>query len=181
MMADIEFFGNDLTLGFRDRFGDQWGSSSDWGYFLGDGNGDIKCASWDEGSGTYIMEHNGICGSRQAKGAPRGPGRGDDPGSELYWGEGDNETLGPGNEFEDEYSMGALAQFGTEPLAATQIDLSICFGHTSYDVGGIIWHDNLLGTPLRGYGVYDSRDDQGTFRKANGLGDLEALCEPVPH
>ena len=181
ILADIEFYGHDLSLGFRDRLGDQWGSDIfDPIFSVPDitvtGHGDLVCASWD---GTqYVLESSSTCGTRTASGSGFGEG------PEFYWGDGGNPTNPPPpgepNPGHSEGTMGGLVQFGVEPLVSTQVNPSASYGIRQTHVGGINWLNNENGSPVRAYNLYQGQRDVGLAGKANGLGDLEALCTPPP-
>ncbi|MEZ4684822.1 MAG: SdrD B-like domain-containing protein [Bacteroidia bacterium] len=47
-------------------------------------------------------------------------------------------------------------------------------------MGGISWLSNTTGSRLKSYQIFTNNDGIGTLGKANGLGDLEAMCSPAP-
>ncbi|MGQ9887767.1 MAG: SdrD B-like domain-containing protein [Aggregatilineales bacterium] len=183
-LTDIEFDAGDMILGFRDRFGDQVGNLAFSTDPTQDNNrlyfvipaGDIlrACAN---GAGGWTLENNGTCGSVTTGGVftpgqrAQGPGQG-----EYYF----QEDL-PG--FHDETSMGSLYQLQGRPdVISTHMDpIRIPFsGDVLFD-GGVRWDNNLTGQTTRAYRIFDGRlGAPPLFGKANGLGDLEGLCEPAP-
>ena len=196
-LTDIEFFGDDLTLGFRSRSGDLLGNGipdptrNDVFVTGSTTGGDILCAWWDSATGTYQMEADSTCGSRAIDPALRnvdldndgtvdaGPGLGHlSSGDEFYWGDGATvlypDTLHP------ESSFGGLIQVNTNPLAFTSQNPPNAIGARITETGGIGWVDNFDGSPDRAYLLYDASNDDALFSKANGLGDLEALCVAAP-
>lgn len=182
-LTDIEFDNGDMLLGFRDRNGDQVGNLAYSPDPTQDNNrlyfvipaGDIlrACAN---GAGGWTLENNGSCGGVTtggvfAGGRPQGPGLG-----EYYY----QEDL-PG--FHDETSMGGLYQLPGQPdVASIHMDpIRIPFsGDVLFD-GGVRWDNNTSGQIARAYRIFDGELGQPPlFGKANGLGDIEGLCEPAP-
>jgi uncharacterized repeat protein (TIGR01451 family) len=183
-LTDIEFDNGDMLLGFRDRNGDQVGNLAFSTDPTQDNNrlyfvipaGDIlrACAN---GAGGWTLENNGTCGGITTGGVftpgqrPQGPGLG-----EYFF----QEDL-PG--FHDETSMGSLYQLPGQPdVTSTHMDpIRIPFsGDVLFD-GGVRWDSNLTGQTTRAYRVFDGElGVPPLFGKANGLGDLEGLCEPAP-
>ncbi len=183
-LTDIEFDNGDMLLGFRDRNGDQVGNLAFSTDPTQDGNrlyfvipaGDIlrACAN---GAGGWALENNATCGSVTTGGVfapgqrPQGPGLG-----EYYY----QEDL-PG--FHDETSLGGLYQLpGQAGVAGTHMDpIRIPFsGDVLFD-GGVRWDNNTSGQTDRAYRIFDGQlGAPPLFGKANGLGDIEGLCEPAP-
>ena len=202
MLTDIEFVGNNMILGFRSRFADQWGVNVPYDHdgdkvsdlFTAINEGDVVCTSFDSTSGTYIWETNdhvdnlGVCGTRTASDSGNihpnldysGTTPYDDPlldDGEFYWGDGGAPSLGNARHFE--ISFGGLAQAGTADLAITALTPPNALG-VSYDQsGGFAWLNNQNGAPEGAFVAYD-RTTSGAFSKASGMGDVEALCQSAP-
>jgi len=177
ILSDIEFYGNDLTLGFRDRNADQLGNAIPDP--LGGVNksatsrGDLLCVSWDGSS--YALEDGAQgCGGRTASG---GTGDGSEPDEEFYWGDGGNDVYSNGHE---ENSFGGLAQAGAGDLAYSALNPSASFGAGIVDSGGIASISNETGQPIRSYLLYQGAFGVGLLGKASGLGDAELICTSAP-
>ena len=195
-LTDIEFFGNDLTLGFRTRSGDALGRSIPDPYIddvLVTGNasgGDIMCAWWDEANAEYVRELDGQCGpgreyDRALFDPNVGPGKGHGrEENEFYWGDGAN-SVNPGP-FHEEPVFGGLSQVNTRPLAFTGLNPPDALGGTLTNTGGVGWANNIDGSTFKAYLLYQAAEEAGGswaspfFGKANGLGDLEQLCVAAP-
>ena len=163
ILSDIEFDNNgDIILGFRDRAGDQFGTDKDpngnsHNYIVSSG-GDILRGILDSDNNSWTIE----------------PGATDaDLSTEFYGGE----------EFTDgiaehlETAQGGLTQIpGYNSVETTALD------PLNIDSGGIIGLKNTDGTQTRGIEllVDDPFDPSDTFRKANGLGDLEYIGQSAP-
>ena len=171
ILADIEFDNADLVLGLRDRAGDQFGAStpspSGVGTFYGGAiGGDILrgCAV----AGGWTLESGGVCPGGTASGSQlngQGPG-----GGELYWGEHLAGT-------HEETSLGGLTQIpGRDHIAATVMD------PLQIESNGVSWLSHATGAQQRGAteAVTVYAGTPATFGKANGLGDIEALCAAAP-
>lgn len=198
MLSDIQFdaVGN-MVLGFRDRFGDQFGyerrfittSTQDW---FATSAGDLLRACINASGTAWLLE--GAAGCTTADGLVNsGPGGASFP--EHYewdfWEDGTawdvNSTTGG---LHWELAQGALAQLpGSAVVLTTAMDP---FGDFS---GGFIRFTNsngrregittnsITGPPTTGgYAVYDAGAfasgypaSIGNFAKANGLGDVELL------
>lgn len=166
MLTDIEFDGNDMVLGFRDRYGDQ--------VVLPDfyrGYGDVVRAC--PNGGGFSFESNGTCGSLTTTGGAANTGNG---GRELY-----NDLNGDGRE---EGALGGLAQVpGFNHVISTFYD-PVTYNSAgtrvnNYYTAGIQRYSNSTGQMTGAYDVYiDS--DPGNFGKADGIGDTEVLCEMPP-
>lgn len=189
-LTDIEFDNGDMILGFRDRFGDQIGNQvkanpSDETLISGLSAGDVLRAC-QIGNG-WELEQNGSCGgvtttpeySNNLAGS--GPGT---PGREYYW---DEYLIAhpldplPGQPWHSELSSGGLLQLpGKADVAFTAFD-PVPLAGSNVD-GGVLWLNNTTGKRTHSYRIYDGVLDSADpgFGKANGLGDLEALCSPAP-
>lgn len=180
-LTDIEFDNGDMILGFRDRFGDQSGNMAfsttpgDNNLYLGINAGDILRACQNPGGG-WDLESNGACGGASGTGAGNGQGP---SGGEFY---GDEGLAG----FHDELVIGGLAQVPGQPDVMTMVFDPIPYPGILFDAG-VRWFNNSTGAYSRAYRVFDGDIGDGDFDdplelfgKANGLGDIEALCEPAP-
>ncbi len=193
--ADIEIDWNgDLILSFRDRFGDQTGyaktsnpNDTNNTNIFGVMGGDILRAC-SNGIGGWNLESNGSCGgvtTVPGYSDPDGAGPGT-PGQEYYWDEYfARDDKGP-EPWHSELTIGGLTQIpGKSDIAMTAFDVQLPPTQSILD-GGIIWLDNISGARSHTYRVFgedaDSGDQPGNndFGKANGLGDLEALCDAAP-
>ena len=183
--------GRQLILGVRDRYGDQMGvqaisnPTDPRPIYTGIGAGDTLRACGNPGSG-WTFESNGLCGGGGTgpQNNNQGPG-----GGEFYW--ADRYPLGtnvpadgaPGATVHGEISAGGLVQVPGFPNVATTAMTPIPIdggSDTTFD-GGVRWFDNGAGGFGKGYRVFNGQLAQGNlFLKANGLGDLIALCDEAP-
>lgn len=232
LLSDIEFDGQDMILGFRDRFPDQHGDNRartpNWGItedqlFNSRGGGDILRACW-VGNG-WELEANGVCGGIQGGGpdSAHGPGA-VFPGpidipipnfaaiqpNRFGFGEyysGDTfpffgaPTVVAGYASHSEVAIGGLAQVPGYPDVVVSVYdpipveaiLSADFFDAFFD-SGVRWLRNrdatvppatAVGEIARAFRIVNG-DALGppvpgdTAGKANGLGDMEALCGPAP-
>jgi len=197
MLTDIEFYGDDLTLGFRSRTGDQFGyfwpdpldpDTSDTEFVNATAPGDLVCVWWD--GSAYQLESNQSCGPDRAVDPAlgafdggSGPGDGDWPHQEFLWGDGAN-FAHPGG-VHREGAFGGLAQVNSGPLSFTGVNPPDALGSRLFNTGGIGWLNPLDGSPTRAFLLYQSDDRPDVvpdpfFAKGNGLGDLEHLCLLAP-
>ncbi|MGH7185083.1 MAG: SdrD B-like domain-containing protein, partial [Pseudomonadota bacterium] len=98
-------------------------------------------------------------------------------------GPGGGEYYADGSEpFTDEVPMGGvLAIPGYPDVALTVFDPIPVFEGSSLFDGGVRWLSNTSGGYTKSYRVYDGiRAIIGSLGKANGLGDLDAFCDPAP-
>jgi uncharacterized repeat protein (TIGR01451 family) len=205
MLTDIQFVGNDMALGVRDRWPDMIGANSGWpdgdtnpleataqaGYTL------RACLT---GSG-YQLEDNGTCGGLTASGQKNvedwGPG-----GSLFYWEQDYNHVpAGVYQGAHDYTGLGGLLQIpGYPELRETAMDVvdncpatppangpewpSCPNAAGPSTAAGVLYLNNNDGSRAKGFDLYSGAGVPGevsqTFAKANGLGDLEALCEAAP-
>ena len=175
MLSSIDFdTSGSMVLGLRDRNGDRFSktNTAPAGYptaFAGYQSGGDLLRAADNGNGTYTLEANGTAGSATTAGAgnTQGPG-----GGEFYF-EDSYATE------HDETSMGAVAVLpGGLNVLATMIDPAVT-PRTTY-TGGVETFSNSTGARSASALLYDSNGGNGTFGKANGLGDLELLCDAAP-
>lgn len=180
VLTDIEFVGNDMILGFRDRIGDQGGNgsrnpadASDTTQFVTNTAGDILRAN-SNGAGGWTIENNSQSNPTGTFGPTAGQNNGDGPGDGEFY-HGDVHT------YHDEVSNGGLAYIpGFPETVMTAMDPAN-FGSAVWD-GGLRWMSNATtgGGQTKGYIVYDGNRDDLLFGKANGVGELEPLSRRAP-
>jgi hypothetical protein len=191
-LTSIDFDNGAMLIAFRDRNADQVGNlapgpeqvypvppGGTLDLFVGLGGGDIlrACAS---GAGSWVVEGSPNCPTN-----PNPDGAMQGPIDEEFFFEDDHI-------FHDETAAGAVLQVPGEPRTAVTTNDPVKTRDGIND-GGVRWYDNRLqaqssnsGGIDRVYRLYRSRNDiippppPPTFGKANGLGDLEALCDPAP-
>ncbi|MFC3891457.1 SdrD B-like domain-containing protein [Lentzea rhizosphaerae] len=167
----------DLVLAFRDRFGDQGGKS------LSPADG--SAGTWDTVSGGDL---NRAC--RQADGSFAWEGTSNCPNNNTAANNGGGEAADvveyyPGEYYKDangaphnETAQGALVvAYGESRMPATVMD------PTALNTGGTGWFDRTNGTMAangfpNAYQISDVNSEG--WGKANGLADLEALCDLAP-
>jgi hypothetical protein len=166
MLTDIEFDGNDMILGLRDRYGDQIVLPEFYR-----GYGDIMRVCFNGAS--FNFESNGGCGSISTAGAGSLAGNG---GGEWFIDfNGDNREEG---------ALGGLTQVpGFNHVISTFYD-PVAFNSAgtrvnNFYTAGVQRYSNANGTLVGAYDVYLDAD-AGTFGKADGMGDSEVLCEAAP-
>jgi uncharacterized repeat protein (TIGR01451 family) len=170
-LADIEVdVDGSLIIGFRDLWGDRWGAinyapdTGDTGFYHTMSNGDVYRAQRNA-SGVFVFEDNG-----QFPGGPISPGagNGDGPGGGEYYHQ---------DAFASHSNVpkGGLAylQGGSHFVAVAQDPLDV-------DSGGTKWMSVVPGGTPQDYQIYKSTWQDGTFYKANGLGDVELLFNAAP-
>lgn len=178
MLTDIEFVGNDMILGFRDRIGDQGGNGSrnpgnaaDTTSYVTNTAGDILRAN-PNGSGGWNLENNsqsnptGTFGPTTGQNNNQGPGNG-----EFYFGEA--------HTYHDEVSNGGLTYIPGYPDVLMSAMDPANFGSAVWD-GGVRWLSNTSGAQTKGFLVYNGNRLDNLFGKANGVGELEPLSRPAP-
>ncbi len=174
-LTDIVFDGNDMILGLRDRNADQFGSvaggpdPSDSATYTAFSRGDVlrACAN---GNGSWQVETNGACGGSMTAGAGNGQGPG---GGEYYF---QDQQVDP---LHSETSLGGHVQIPGLPDVVSLVFNPIEANDARSD-GGVKWVNNQTGLTSRGYLIFDGSGEVALFDKANGLGDLEALCPAAP-
>ncbi len=178
-VSDIVFDNGDMILGLRDRDGDLLGSvargpdPSTTQNYSAKARGDVlrACAN---GSGGWTLESNGACGGNTTGGAGNGEGPG---GGEYYF--QDRQLNSVGAVAHNETNYGSLVQVpGLPDVVSTIYNPIEITGEVSDS--GIKWYNNRTGTTTRGYLILDATGNPAAFEKANGLGDLEALCPAAP-
>lgn len=175
-LTDIVFDNNgDMILGLRDRYGDQMGylkhstNPLDLNLYTGDSAGDALRACLS--GGVWTLENNGLCGGRGpgiTPGSGTGPGT---PGGEYYYQEN--------YRHHDETFIGGIAQVPGRPEVVANVYDPISDTNEAFQ-GGTRWMDNATGAKIKSYRVFTTVLGSLTFGKANGLGDLEALCNIAP-
>ncbi|MGH9844500.1 MAG: SdrD B-like domain-containing protein, partial [Blastocatellia bacterium] len=175
MLTGIGFDNGNLVLGFRDRAGDQFGNETldnpgDNMRYYGVAAGDLIRACGNPASG-WTLENNARCAGAGA--GPQNTNQG--PGGGEYYADGSEP-------FTDEVPMGGvLAIPGYPDVALTVFDPIPVFEGSSLFDGGVRWLSNTSGGYTKSYRVYDGiRAIIGSLGKANGLGDLDAFCDPAP-
>jgi SdrD B-like domain len=171
VLSDIEFDeNNNMILAFTDRTGDQIGSNNYGVYNTTDvyyyvSGGDILKAGYN-GSGQWLLENNGTSSGNTTTGAGNNQGPG---GGEFF----PNENLLASHQ---ETTVGSLAYLmGKNEVVLTVID------PLNYITGGMAWFNSTTGAKNKGYELYYGvNTSSGVFGKANGLGDLELMCNPAP-
>ncbi|MGH9939981.1 MAG: SdrD B-like domain-containing protein [Blastocatellia bacterium] len=175
-LTGIAFDRGNLILGLRDRAGDQFGVEAldhptDTTLFYGITAGDLLRACGSPAT-TWTLENNGRCGGGGS--APQNSGQGP-AGGEFYFRE-------DGPPFHDEVSVGGvLVVPGYPDVAFTMFDPIPVFDSGTLFDGGVRWLNNATGAYTKSYRVFNGeRVFNGPFGKANGLGDLKAICDPAP-
>ncbi|MEZ5380927.1 MAG: SdrD B-like domain-containing protein [Microthrixaceae bacterium] len=174
--SDIEFDSNgDLSLAIKDRNGDLTSSgagSNDTNnatLFEQFSGGELLRACGTPATG-WTLESNGSCGARTGSGVGNNQGPGD---GEFY----EDDLAG----FHDQTSLGATEQVpGFAQIVATGFDTA-----GNVNAGGYSKKNNSDGVALNGAELtndpyYNSDVGAGSFAKADGIGDIEALLEPAP-
>ncbi len=174
ILADLEFdINEDMILTFNDRLGHQTGannlrpdaSHSNTTLYTNVAGGDILRASLV--SGSYVLENNGTSGSVSTSGVGNNQGPG---GGEFYI--GDQSLM----YHQESVTGGSMLFAGKNEVVVNVID------PLNFWAEGPRWLSNTTGLELRSYEI---RPTSGAFSvedggKANGLGDLELLCNPAP-
>lgn len=183
-LSDIVFYGDDMTVAYRDRGSDMATDINDYGWSTTP-KSELLCLAWDAASASYVMESNNTCGNRAGNAA----GASQNDTSEFYWGEGRNALNDPNGvgrpDSHTEIVNGGLAQVNTALLYAPGTNATDALIPRSIFTGSVISLDNETGGPVAAYGVFAGRGDgsgegTGSAGKASGLGDIEALCEAAP-
>ncbi|MBB4662871.1 SdrD B-like domain-containing protein [Conexibacter arvalis] len=176
LLSDIEFVGDDLVLGIRDRWADQVTSASESldGRIEGGLSSGYTLRACVSGAGSYALESGATCGGlTNAAGQITDYG----PGDGLFYWDQDHGM-------HDYTSNGGILSIpGSRDLRQTGYD-TIHMGPPSS--GGLLYMDKDAGTRTKGYHLYEAEPapppgtPMSTFAKSNGLGDLEALCDAAP-
>ncbi|MFZ4659609.1 MAG: SdrD B-like domain-containing protein, partial [Caldilineaceae bacterium] len=178
-LADIVFDGDTMILGLRDRNADQFGTvaggpdPADSASYTAFSRGDIlrACAN---GNGGWQLETNGSCGGVTTPGAGNGQGPG---GGEYY---SNDQQSAPNH---SETTLGGHLQIPGLPDVVSLVYNPIeGLANDARSDAGVKWYNNQTGAVTRSYLLYDGSGNTeiAFFDKANGLGDLEALCPAAP-
>lgn len=190
LLSDITFGPNGtMSLGIRDRFADQLGTNAfdnDLGssdIWNGVASGDIMRAC--KIGSTWTLENAGTCNgvgpgpsAKNSADTSRGQGPG---GNEFY----NNEFLRAGgfDSYHDEISVGGLGSIpGFNEVAQTVFDpLDDVFYASGTETFNTNTAAKILGHQIDVSPPDDNNPTVDTgFGKANGVGDLEALCDLAP-
>jgi len=199
MITQIAIDGDDFIIGIRDRLGDQVGNETpsepgETDLRRGITAGDTLRMCFNGAS--LVLETGGLCDGQGSGvtdatvGDSQGPGNGEFYAGDEYEVFYAGTTL-PGQSSEDrhdEVSQGGIFQIpGFPDVAITMFDPAYAdIDADGFDTGGLRWLDNaglftagaVTGQVRRSYQLYGQ--DASNFGKANGLGDLVALCEAAP-
>ena len=173
ILSDIEFDEDgSMILGFMDRTGHQIGVNQpdleNIASYSGTASGDIlRC--FPKKKTQFISENNSSVGELSTEGTNNKQGP---EGGEFYFQE---QFKGEGIVLHEETGAGGIAL-----LAGTgQVLNSVHEPTDEYDAGGVKWYDNQTGKSVRGVAVFGS-NQVGTFKKLNGVGDVEIATEIQP-
>lgn len=179
-LTDIDFDRGNMILSFRDRNGDQTGynqasdpnNPTDFGR-KGITAGEVLRACGSVALG-WTLESNGICGGVTSGGTGNGQGPG---GGEYYY----QDNYHPNGTPHDEVGLGAAHQIPgfADHIASIFDPIYNTDAQNVYDSGGHRWFSNVgatAGQHRRAYMSYNGSD----FGKANGMGNVIALCEAAP-
>lgn len=183
LLTSLAFDKEQLILGFRDRVGDQVGQYAPDNPALPATNyepraaGDIlrACGSLN----AWTLESNGRCGGTGSatQNTGQGPGNGEFYNGDAYSYDF-NGVSGIGNTH-DEIILGGVLQIQGFPNVVATVYDPIPSGSAVFD-GGVRWQSNTTGNLTQSYRLYDDVVAAGDLGKANGLGDLVALCNAQP-
>ncbi|MBP2475567.1 phosphatidate phosphatase APP1 [Crossiella equi] len=180
-LSDIEIEKNgDLVLGFRDRSGDQGGAripSADGSFpdkvFTYSLSGDLNRAC-KQADGSFVWEGSGNCKNNR----PSEPIGGGEPDSVKEYYPGEYYAYPDGRVQHLETSLGSSALvLGESRMPVNVMDPIELF------TSGTGWFDRNNGqmqNPQHSNSYEISTLETEGFGKANGLGDLEALCDLAP-
>jgi hypothetical protein len=179
ILSDIDFYGDDMIIGFRNRSNDQRA------IYLYDATinasayskvwGDVLGAKYLYTTGTWAIEANGTIGARTAIGTA-GVSAGY---NEFYRGDGSSANYYSG--IYKENASGAFVQLGNNNLASLQNFPSFSFDVTPYnDQGGVVWMNNENGSAVKGISTFQGDLWISPVGKTNGMGAIEAVTETIP-
>jgi hypothetical protein len=191
ILSDIEITANgSLILGFMDRFGNQnsrgnyrpisGNTSSDDTNTLGDL---IKVCKTTNGG--FALEGSAGCpdsDNNSITGDPNNTQRQDDGAlnqGEFFYEDYFGSAVG--NFLHNETATGALALYpASNSVVSTHFDPTT--PSSRVNTQGIVWHNTDAGNRTQAYEIVNSTpaNTNTTFGKANGLGDLELMCDPQP-
>jgi uncharacterized repeat protein (TIGR01451 family) len=178
LLSDMELDAEGaFHIAMLDRAGHQVGHRNDQpiggGSTTGVSAGDIL-RTWND-NGTIRLENKGVAGAYTSSGtgtSNKGPGGVNAPqglgGGEFYW---DDRV----NADHSETGFGGLAlHLGNKSLATSIMD------PMDLDAGGMKVFSTNNGATTQEYQIYQDAGDNAFINgKANGLGDIEMLCDPV--
>jgi hypothetical protein len=176
ILSDIEFdVDGSLILGFADRLGMQ-GGFLNYGPTASQGFPITTFAGGDlirvcKIGGTFVLEGDGSsCETSGGAAQAEGPN-----GSEFYWTDAfaDPSTNPAAFRTHNEINLGALSI-----LPGSGEVLSAVFDPFAFNTNGLTYYSNTTGARSHSYEVFP--DAPGFFGKANGLGDIELLCNAAP-
>jgi len=186
LLSSLDFdMDGSLIIGIMDRRGNQIGPYN-YPPIAGEpiftvepsAYGDILRACPSGDGETFVIEGSPGCANNNTRPAGEdrvggyqlaGPG-----GSEYFV--GDWGPLDP-DEFEETAQGAVLFQPGSMEVMTTAMDPS------AFHSGGILFLDRETGEKKYGWTLYTTPNDPqttGTFGKANGLGDMELMCDASP-
>jgi uncharacterized repeat protein (TIGR01451 family) len=190
MLSDLEWDGEDLLLGFRDRRADQGGFGL--GSFDGMNNmwiaasGDLlRACREDAGTEGYLLESNGSSpiGCRRAFATAGGAGNTQGPGGGEFYSDS-------AYSYHDDPVTGGVAQVpGSSDVIVGLVDSNQISATDGYAyANGVRRISNVDGSSQQGLELTANcntpdtcaTNEEGGFGKANGLGDLEAMCQSAP-
>lgn len=193
ILADIEFdVDGSMILAFLDRMGSTIGNAQQESIPIPPGFIDILGASFGSGDtlraanvgGVFTLENNASAGGITTGGAgnTQGPG-----GGEFYFQDFTALTT-TGLELHQEGGFGGLALLpGQNEVAMTTMNTftSVALTPLLANSGGVNWFSSLDGTARDlGYIIYPQNGtvagELNNFSKANGLGDIELMCNAAP-
>jgi hypothetical protein len=179
ILSDIEFAGNSMVLGFRDRAGDLLGNFPSFsGGILGSSAGDILNACLTTTNGWALESNAKSVPSCATPFTSSGTNTGQGPGNgEFYWQDYSGNSTAAGSSLQ-ETAQGSLVHLpDTGAIVSTMVDPT-----DQPFQGGTRWFNPMNGNRMAPYAkrLYDGVADPARFGKANGLGDIEAICEEAP-
>lgn len=178
IIMDLEFDDdNSLIIGIGDRSGLQLGYQAP-NPTAGAGNtsernmgfGDILRASYDNSTGNFTLENNGIAEILTTTNPTGNSGPG---GKSFYWGD---YWTGIGAK-KYQAGLGSLMLLPNSGEVATPLGDAL-----DYYSNGITWMKNTDGSDVKRLEVYQgsSNGNAGNFSKSTGVGDMILFCEDRP-
>ena len=178
MLAGIAFDNDEnLILGIRDRAGDQLGllvpsNPAVNSLFIGESAGDTVMACGNLTSG-FTLESNARCGGVGTGTQSNGQGIG---GGEYFHFDNWND----GTFFHDETTLAGMSVLPGRPEMATTVFDPVNLEEGAFSAGAR-WVDFDEGDAEKAYNLFTTDlADPTTFGKANGLGEIVALCDNAP-
>lgn len=179
ILSDIDFYGNDMIIGFRNRANDQWGinipdPANGNAYSYTEKWGDILGARFVSNTGKYILENAGTIGARTASGTA-----GVNSGyNEFYRGDG---ARSAGNDYGFENASGSFVQLANGTLASLQNFPTFSFElWPDGDQAGITYMNNENGAATKAYSSFMGDLFNCPAGKSNGLGGIESITSSAP-